>query len=186
MNIKQATGQKAEQAFSLVEILVVLFILVFLVTFSSQKLFKKGQKVKAVFEQLARLNNRLVTVSTLHNKTYRLVIQLDAEKRDEYWVEKKQTANRSEEEEEEDKKDNEFQIDHSFYSEPQSIPSLLDITKIETRGSAKEEGKVYIYYYPSALAQKAEIHFLRLDNKGVWTLYLDPVTKKLRVLKREK
>ncbi|MCZ0933057.1 MAG: prepilin-type N-terminal cleavage/methylation domain-containing protein [Oligoflexia bacterium] len=183
ISIKRRLGQKAEKAFSLIEMLLVLFIIGLLFTVTSQKFYNKGHKVRTVFDRLARLNNRLVSVSTLHNKTYRLVIQLNTEKKDQYWVEKKQAINESEEEE---KTDSVFQIDNSFYSEPQNIPSLLDMTKIETKGSAKEEGKVYIYYYPSALAQSAKIYFLRPDNQGTWTLYLDPVTKKLKALKGEK
>ena len=186
-------GQKAEKAFSLVEMLLVLLLIGFFFTLSSKKIFNRGQKVRAVFDKFIRLNNRLATVSTLHSKTYRLVLQLDTEKKDQYWVEKKQAPSKSEEEEdktdneeEKEKTDSDFQIDDSFYSEPQTVSSLLDITKIETKDSSKEEGKVYIYYYPSALAQSAKIYFLRPDNQGTWTLYLDPVTKKLQVLKGEK
>ena len=182
---KQQKYKLGQKAFSLIEVLLVLFIIAFLIPFASQKLFKKGQKVRAVFDKLIRLNNRLVSVSTLHNKTYRLVIQLDTEKRDQYWVEKKQSIGKFEEEEEE-KINSDFQIDDSFYSDPQEVPSLLDITKIETKGSVAKAGKVYIYYYPSALAQFAKIYFLRPDNQGIWTLYLDPVTKKLQTIQGEK
>ena len=179
----------SEKAFSLIEILLVTFIIGFFFTISSQKLFSKKQKVRNVFNKFIRLNNRLVSISTLHSKTYRLVIHLDTEKKDQYWVEKKQAFNTSEEsdEEEVDSEEKEpasaFQIDDSFYSEPQEVPTLLDITKIETGGSVTEQGKVYIYYYPSALAQSAKIYFLRPDNQGAWTLYLDPVTKKLQAFK---
>ena len=184
MEISNTFGQKAERAFSLIELLLVIFIIAFLFSFVSQKFYNRGHKVKNVFEKMIRLNNRLVTKSTLHNKTYRLVFQLDVEKTDQYWVEKKQIGLKKETEEEESA--SAFQIDESFYPEPQNIASLLDITKIETKNSSKETGKVYIYYYPSALAQSAKIYFLRPDNQGRWILYLDPVTKKLQTLKAQK
>ncbi|MCY4320821.1 MAG: type II secretion system protein [Bdellovibrionaceae bacterium] len=182
MGIRNIIRQKAEKAFSLIEILVVLFIIGILFTISSKNIFNKSQSVRTVFDKLIRLNKRLTSISTLHGKTYRLVIKLDTKNTDQYWVEKKIITKSEEEEDNEEK----FQIDDSFYSEPQSIPPLLDITKIETVNSSKKEGTVYIYYYPSALAQSSKIYFLRPDNQGVWTLYLDPVTKKLRVLKDEK
>ena len=192
-HIKSLFNQKA---FSLIEILLVIFVIGFLFTIGSQKIFNKGQKVRTIFNQFIRLNNRLVSVSTLHGKTYRLVLELDTERRDQYWVEKKQAFNLSEEEDseseeqdsesEEQKTDNSFQIDDSFYPEPQNLPSLLDITKIETKGSSKEKGRVYIYYYPSALAQSVKIYFLRPSNLGKWTLALDPITKKMQVLPTEK
>lgn len=193
----------SRKAFSLIEILLVVFIIGFLFTVGSQRIFNKDKKVRTVFDKFIRLNNRLVSISTLHGKTYRLVIQLDAEKKDQYWVEKKQAGGEFaddaesekegseseddiESESEEQKTDNIFQIDDSFYPEPQNLPSFLDITKIETKGSSKEKGKIYIYYRPLALAQSVKIYFLRPDNQGKWTLYLDPVTKKMQVLKDEK
>ena len=187
MNKSDLFGQKAKKAFSLIETLMVIFIIAILFRFVSQRLYNKGQKVKSAFDKIIRLNNRLVTVSTLHGRSYRLVFQLSAENTDQYWVEKKQVGSKTENKEEgQEKQDNAFQIDPSFYSEPQSLPAILDITKIETKNSSKETGQLYIYYYPSALAQSAKIYFLRPDNQGRWVLYLDPVTKKLQVLKPEK
>ena len=175
-SFKTSSLQLSKKAFSLIEMLLALFILGFLFTVVSQKMFNRGQKVRTVFNDFIRLNNRLVSVSTLHSKTYRLVFQLDTEKTDQYWVEKKQTDFSTEE-----KADSLFQIDDSFYSEPQNLPPILDITKLETKGFTQEQGKVYIYYYPSALAQSAKIYFLRPGNQGKWILHLDPVTKKLQV-----
>ena len=172
-----------QKAFSLIEMLLVVFIIVLLFTVISQRTFNRGQKVRAVFDEFIRLNNRLVSVSTLHGKTYRFVFQLDTEEKDQYWVEKKHMLSSSKEESQESEVDSNFQIDDSFYPEPQDLPSLLDITKIETKDLKQEKGKVYIYYYPSALAQFAKIYFLRPSNQGKWTLFLDPVTKKLQVLK---
>ena len=181
-----------QKAFSLIEMLVVILLIGFFIFVGSQKFFNKGQKVRSTFDKFIRLNNRLVSISNLHGNTYRWVIQLDTEKKDQYWVEKKSSSKISQEENEEDEEnkelednqmDSEFQLDESFYPEPEKLPALLDITKIETRGLSQEKGKVYIYYYPSALAQSTKIYFLRPSNQGKWVLSLDPVTKKLEVLK---
>ena len=179
----------SQKAFSLIEVLLVFLIMGFLFAVVSQKFFNKTHKVRAVFDGFIQLNKRLVSISTLHNKTYRLVFQLDTEKKDQYWVEKKQTVEKfktKEKIENEEETKDDFQIDESFYHKPQKVPSLLDITKINTKSAVKEEGKVYIYYYPSVLAQETRIYFLRPGNRGVWTLYLDPVTRTLEALKGEK
>ena len=81
-----------------------------------------------------------------------------------------------------------FVLDEAFYSKPEVIFPLLSVTKVESSvwEEDKTEGVVYIYYYPKGLAQETAIQFLRLDNQGHWTLYLDPVTKNFHVLKKIK
>lgn len=181
-----ANFKKTSPAFSLIEVLLVLFILAFVFTFASQKLFRKSQGVKSAFEQIIRLNRRLVNSSQLHNKTYRLVIQWKGEGADQYWVEKQRLKNNSSEEETEDtsRERYEFVIDESFYSQPKALPSLLDIQQV--KGSlSEEEDLLYIYYYPKGLAQEITLELVRRDNQGSWSLYLDPVTKDFQVIKNQ-
>lgn len=187
---------KASRAFSLLEILIVLLIIAFVFTFVSRNFIRRGQTVKSAFENLVRLNRRLVVLSKLHSKTYRLAIQLNAEGPEQYWVEKKirsqssinftDDAGTSTEGEERGQPD--FVLDEAFYSEPEIIFPLLSITKVESSvwKEDKIKGVVYIYYYPKGLAQETAIQFLRLDNQGRWTLYLDPVTKNFHILKKIK
>ena len=176
---------KTSKAFSLIEILFVLLIIAFIFALASQKLIRKGKKVKTTFDKMIRLNKRLVILSKLHNQTYRWVIKLDPEGKEQYWVEKKQTRK---------KKgtgggknlDSHFFMDKSFYPEPESIPSILNITKVESPfwAKAKTKGLIYIYYYPQGLAQETRFYFTRPDNQAVWTLYLDPASKNIQVLKK--
>lgn len=191
---------KSYKAFSLIEILVVLLIVAFIFTLTAKRFTRKEQRVKTVFEKLSRLNRRLSTLSKLHGRTYRWVIQLNNEEPDQYWVEKKQAVKTGQlsmdivkgpvhlPEEEGKKEDSDFALDDSFYAEPEVIPPLLDITSLESSvwDKDKTEGLAYIYYYPKGLAQETAIQFFRPDNQGRWTLYLDPVTKELITLKEEK
>ena len=193
---------KSPKAFSLIEILLVLFILAFVFAFVSQRFSRRDQKINRAFDKLVRLNRRLVTLSKLHNQTYRWVIQLDSEGPEKYWVEKKQEGKRGEQspdllkwpteaQEKENQslsQDLDFAVDNSFYSEPEIITPFLEITKVESSQwkEDKTEGLVYIYYYPKGLAQEAAIQFFRPDNQGSWTLYLDSVTKNLQIFKKEK
>jgi len=82
-------SQKSQRAFSLIEMLLVFLILSFLIGFSSKYFRKKETKVRAVFEDFSRLNQRLVSLSHLKSKQYRLVFELSVEEPDRYWVEKK-------------------------------------------------------------------------------------------------
>jgi len=152
--------------------------------------------VKSAFEKLVRLNRRLVVLSKLHSKTYRLAIQLNAEGPEQYWVEKKRgrqsnisfSDGTSDPSGGEERGQPDFALDKAFYSEPEVVFPLLTITKVESSvwEEDKTDGVVYIYYYPKGLAQETAIQFLRLDNKGRWTLYLDPVTKNFHILKKVK
>ena len=171
------------KAFSLIEILLVLLIIAFVFAFVAQSFSRRDQKVKVFFEKMIRLNRQLSSLSKLHNQTYRWVIQLDNEAMDQYWVEKKYPRNKKPARLKKDQ-NFEFAMDASFYSKPQKVIPLLDITELESLGKeGQTEGLAYIYYYPKGLAQKTAIHISRPDNQAQWTLYLDPVTKKLQALK---
>lgn len=179
----------SSKAFSLIEILVVLLILAFIFSFIAQRISRKDEKIRTVFEKLIRLNRRLVNLSQLHNQTYRWVIQINSEGPESYWVEKKQIQNQISEQSAEQKEDGEttksrFYLDDSFYPEPKNIHPLLNITKVDSSlwEGSKTEGLVYIYYYPKGLAQETSIQFFRTDNQAEWTLYLDPITKNLRII----
>ena len=190
---KMSSFLKSSKAFSLIEILIVLSIIAFVFVFAAQKFSRKEQRISNQFDKLIRLNRRLVTVSKLHNKTYRLAIQLDNKGPEQYWVEKKQTGQTKEKlskknqtNEEAEKQTDDFFIDDSFYSQPEILSPLLSVTKVESPvwEKYKTKGLVYIYYYPKGLAQETNIQLLRSDNQATWTLYLDPATKNLQILKK--
>ena len=177
-------------AFSLIEILLVLFIIAFAFVLSSKIFARKDRKARIVFDKMIRLNRRLATVSKLRGKTYRLAIQLESEGPETYWVEKKQPSSAgpsgpSASAPKLSAEDSGFAIDKSFFSEPEAIPSFLTFTKAESPlwKKGKTEGLVYIYYYPQGLAQETSLQVFRPDNQAKWTLYLDPATKELSLLK---
>ena len=192
---------KSSRAFSLLEILIILSVMAFIFAFVAQRFSRKEQKVTGAFNKLVRLNRKLVLLSKFHNNSYRWVIQLDKGGPERYWVEKKQEVPSDtdsshlidpqikDQEGDLNKEGNsEFVRDDVFYSEPEIISSLLSIISVESPAwkEDKTEGLVYIYYYPRGLAQETAIQFLRPDNQGRWTLYLDPVTKNLQVLDKER
>lgn len=166
---------KSKKAFTLIEVLVVLFILVFLFSLSINQLFSSGQKINKTFERLVLLNRRIYTSSRIHRNVYRLVFKLNAQQEDEYWVEKQEGET--------------FDVDSHFYDEPQRIPYPLSLELVE-RSQPEEQQEdsslFFIYYYPRGLSEAVALQFLRKDNQGRWTLYLDPVTKELNLLTEEK
>ncbi len=175
------------KAFSLIELLLVLFILVFVFAFVSKRFFRKEEKVRTAFDKLARLNRRLVLQSQMNNQTYRWVIDLKSDGPEQYWVEKQQIKSPQATEDEE-KPSSGFVVDRRFFPEPEIITPLLDISRVESTllEEAQTEGQVYIYYYPKGLAQETALHFYRPDNQAVWTLHLNPATKSLELFKGEK
>ena len=187
---KNKPHKNSEKAFSLLEFLVVLFIIAFVFTSISRRVIRLEPRVRATFEKLIRLNRRLVIASKLHSKTYRLAIQLDKEGPEQYWVEKREKEPSSSEESDKKEKDQktDFILDDSFYSRPEVIPSFLSIVEMESPvwKENKTEGVVYIYYYPKGLIQYVSIRFLRPDNQGRWTLSLDPVTKNFNLVTSSK
>ena len=176
---------KSSKAFSLIEILVVLFILAFVFTWAGQRFTNKSRAIKSTFNKLIRLNSRLILISKLHNKEYRLVLQLNEEGPEQYWVEKRQPKAIQKDQDDIESDLSSFVIDEYFYSKPQKIPSLLQITKVESSWEPeKTKGLAYIYYYPKGLAQETSLYFLRTDNKAEWTLYLDPIGKNFQIIKK--
>lgn len=181
-----------QKAFSLIEILIVLFILAFVFALTARSFIRPERKIKTAFEQMTRLNRRLATLSKLHNQSYRWVIQINSEGAEQYWVEKKQSpgldVNSKEDQEEKEEEAPDFIVDNSFYPNPETLNPLLEITKVESSAwdEDKTEGLVYIYYYPKALAQETAIQVFRPDNQARWTLYLNPVEKTLRLIKGQK
>jgi len=167
---------KSKTAFTLLEILVVLVILVFIFQIASRRLFAKDTKINNTFKDLIHLNRRLAVSSKLHRKVYRLVFNLQSNKVDEFWVEKQ---------ERDPKKGLQFVLDENFFKNPQKIHSLLKIQSIESLlwEESKTSGPVYIYYYPKGLFQELALQFLRSDNQGRWTLYLNPISKEFQLLK---
>ena len=80
------TGQRA---FTLIEILIVLVLVVFILSWSARRMFSQKSKIRTSFQVLTRLNRSLDVRARLHGKTYRLVLKLNPTKPEEFWVEKK-------------------------------------------------------------------------------------------------
>ena len=179
---------KSQKAFTLIEILVVLLIIVSIFAITSRSLYSKEKKIKTELNELVRLNRRIQNSSNIHFKNYRLVLRLNEDFPDEYWVEKQSPPD-------DDKKDADqnnqegFIIDENFYTKAQEIYSLLDILAVEYDGKAdtSSDGSLfYVYYRPNSLLKQMAIQIARVNHSGRWTLYLNPVTRELQVLEREK
>ena len=194
---------KTKKAFTLIELLLVVALLAFLFALSAKIFVRKRVRVKNTFNEFIQLNNRLSRLSQLNKQSYRLAFDLSPTESDQYWVEKKREGifaqnsravdsravdtragdTSAVDSQNSDRLASAYQRDPSFYPEPQTLSPLLDIVKIEQKEQSQTDDLVYIYYYPSALAQETKIYFVRPDNKAEWILYLDPVSKELRLIK---
>jgi len=180
-----------QKAFSLIEMLLTFLIVAFLIGFSTKAFRKKERTVKKTFEELSRLNQRLISLSHLRSYHYRLVFDLGLKQPDQYWVEKKkknldksldQFSSEPENTNEKKPLKELFRRDESFYSEPATLPRFLNIIEVETQNKSQQEGRVFIDYTDSVLAQEMKIKIMRLDNQARWTLFLDPVSKQLKII----
>lgn len=197
------SNKKAQRAFSLIELMLSFLIVAFLIGFATQYFRKKDRKIRATFEELSRVNQRLISLSFMKSSGYRLVFDLSLEKPDRYWVEKKTAQKISPldglsealaknwpenstregiELAESNSSTDDFEIDTSFYPDPAEISSFLDITKIETNKTVYQEGKVFIDYNDAPLAQEWKIEFFRPDNQARWILLFDPVSKQMKLI----
>ena len=163
--------QALRKGFTLIEILIVLALLVFVFAIASSKLFSNKKKVSSVFTSLNRLNRKVATLSKVHGKTYRIVIEVNPNKPDRVWVEKHSNELG-------------YKIDPSFYKEPSVIYPLLSITSVEKEEGITSEGLVYIYYYSKNLGPEVAIHLNRSDTRAPFTLYLDSIQREFHVINK--
>ena len=161
-----------QRAFTLIEMLIVLLLLVFILFWSAQKMFSHKNKVGTSLQVLDRLNRSLDVRSRLHGKTYRLVLKLNPNQPEEFWVEK-QTEEKGK-----------FILDNMVLKAPGTLHPLVSVVSAESEGwqEAKTEGLVYIHYHPRGLGQETALHLERQDTRARWTVYFDPVKRELSVI----
>lgn len=161
-----------QRAFTLIEVLIVLILVVFIMSWSARKMFSQKNRIRTSLQVLNRLNRSLDVRARLHGKTYRLVLQLNPTKPEEFWVEKKM--------------EEEFVPDEMILKSPGTLHPLLSILSVESEewSEAKTEGLAYIYYHPRGLGQETALHLERQDTKARWTIYFDPITRELNVMEK--
>ncbi|MCY4512249.1 MAG: prepilin-type N-terminal cleavage/methylation domain-containing protein [Bdellovibrionales bacterium] len=169
--LKSGLRNTARRAFTLVEVLVVLILVVFILSWSTRKMFSQKGKIRTSFQVLNRLNRSLDNRARLHGKTYRLVLKLNPDKEpEEFWVEKKV--------------EEAFVPDKMILKNPGTLHPLLSITSAESEEweETKTEGVIHIHYHPRGLGQEVALHLERWDTKARWTIYFDPITRELSVI----
>ena len=154
------------------EALIVLIILTVVLSWSARKMFSQKGQIKASLQTLSRLNRSLDIRSRLHEKTYRLVLKLNPEGPEEFWVEK-QTADKT------------FIPDTMLLKTPATLHPALSIISAELENSptAKTEGPIYIHYHPRGPGQETALYMERRDTSAKWTIYFHPVERELTVIK---
>ena len=152
--------------------LIVLFLLAVILSWSARKMFFQKSKVGPSLQALARLNRQLYTRSRLYGTNYRLVLQLNPERPEEFWAEK-QTDGEA------------FTPDQNILKQPVTLHPFLSVVSAESGEwtEAKTEGPIYIHYRARGLGQETALHIERKDTKAKWTIYFHPVQRELEVIK---
>lgn len=162
-----------KRAFTLIEILVVLFIIGFFFSYAATKVFRKDAKIKDTFSEISSLNRRLYTASRMHKKNYRMVFKL-SRRNTTFWAEKENPKN-------------EYEIADSILKKNKKIHRLLSIESMEASywDEEKTRGLAFIYYYPKGVGQETAVHFRRTDRNGNWTLYFPPLKREVEVINKD-
>lgn len=191
----------SQKGFSLIEVMVVLVIIGFLVTFSAQRMRKGNRELRKNVRHFAADVRQLRHKARMHNMTYRLVINLP-ESKDEvqhYWVEstsRKSLVDYSDDflkkKKEADEKKLEdpsgFKIDTELSKDgPQELPKNLYFESVEIASQKKEytAGRVYIHFFPEGRVEEAVIHIGNRD-KLHWSMALHPLTGRVDLLDKDK
>ena len=165
---------------TLLEILVALTIIVGLMGMSVSFLKRGENQTKATFRKLLALNRQLDSFSRLKGEVYRLVIDLD-EKKNSWWVEKKQLIPEEGELPRED-----FVKDSHFYEEPQKLPGALRFTSVESeeQNQPTTQGRAYIYYFPEG---QFSLNLLNIKGqKQQWSLLINRLRGNVTVFREKK
>ncbi len=180
---------------TLIEILVVLFIVAGLITItasprSNQKYISRNEvtKLKTLFRQTQN-------TSRLNNTVYRIKFLLNIEDEDgqaiqqSYLVEKKSEpteANIIEEEDEDKPPSDGFELATNITKKPRPLPRPLIISHVEIKGVKDkiEDDEAYIYFSPNGSITEAIIS-IDVGLPKNWSLVTHPFIAELNLIKED-
>lgn len=189
------------RGFTLIEIMIVLFIVAMAVTMSLPYISNRNTQTKAFLREMIVLTRELHTKAKLHGATYRLVIEMPADDGRErraqvLWVEKsngkavlsdreeERWAERQRESDEKKKVDPKgFEMDPSFFKEPRQLPSGLRFDRVElTRlKNPVVNGRAFIHFLPQGLVDEAALH-IKGEGTQAWTIAIHPLTGRAELI----
>lgn len=175
---------------SLIEILVVLFIIAAISSVFLPRLSVNQDSSAQILRRLANLSKQVHDTARLSNSSYRLVLDLRTDGNHRYWVERAQglVPLRTQEQLEDLEKltviqreailqKEPFQPDERLVKEPIELPKELRIVEVEIAGrdAPLTEGRVAIHFQPRGLVEEAIIR-LQSEERLKWSLLINPLT----------
>jgi prepilin-type N-terminal cleavage/methylation domain-containing protein len=194
--LKKLTSQ---QAFTLLEVMIVLGILGALLAFGMPKMRSPQNNIKAVVRKIATLTREIRHQARVKHMTYRLALRMSggAQKNgppDAYWVENasgnilvpsEQTVESMAKLKNDEKPPEPFRKVESLVKGERELPSGLFIGSVETANSDKavSDGMGYVYFTPEGLVEKAMIQITNRDRL-TWTIIINPLTGHVDVVEK--
>lgn len=190
--------QKANQGFTLVEVMVVLGIIGMIIALGLSRVRKKENDIKKVARQFYVLGKEIRNRARLKNSTFRLMIKLD-EGAQEYWVESAQgfQGKLSDKEIEERQKEIErldkderppevFEKDTAILKKEKKLPEGLFFKSVENLDqNPMTIGTASIYFFPNGFVETTALQIT--DRKRVtWTLIYQPLTGQADIIPDER
>ena len=190
---------KNHNAFSLMEIMIVLGIVAFVLTIAIPKLSGPGTQIKGDIRRFAVMSRKLFQIAQIRKKTYRIAIDMrgvdaDGNKTNHsYWIEyadgAKMMENYAPGEAPEDEDGNlitAFQKDTKILKSDKRLPEGFVFSKVSYGGREDiDSGLAYIYYFPQGYTEESLIQIANLEAKLFWSLLVNPLTGQTDIITKQ-
>lgn len=194
---------KSQRGFTLVEVMVVLFIMGLMLTLMAPRAAPTGNDDKQAVRKIILVINRVRDQSRLTNSTYRLVFRItgsDSKEPDYYWVERASRRVTFDAQDEQARKDLEeqkrrakedkdkkvssaFHLDSSILKKPEALRTSLKFVQMELEGVDRPvtKGEIALHFLPEGLSQEAVLQ-IKMPGGKLWSIAVDGLTGKGRVV----
>ncbi len=195
--------RKDEKGLTLIEIMVVLFIIAAFFAIALPSLNDPGREIRSEIRKLKVLTRTLRSRARISNQTLRLVLEFPNEDAEDpqyrFWVEATTervtllSDDQKEDIERELKDDQDvdnlfgFSLDERFFKEPKVLPMNLQFDRIEYTKLEEPivEGKAFIHFFPSGLVEESAIHIKSPDDQFKFTLAVHPLTGEAEIVYKD-
>jgi hypothetical protein len=185
---KQSHWLYSTMGFSLMEVMIVLFLLGLIGALVLPRIASPTRELKAVIRKLSIISHELHNASRVQQKYFRLVLEMNPDKEHSYWIESstkpalvpkevKLIADEDLTIEEKGKIQSDFKLDATVLKEKQILPKGVKITNVEynRKDADIDFGTAYVHFLPEGRVEEVAIH-LSAGETMHWTVYIHPLT----------
>lgn len=187
-SINQKSLLNRNNAFSLIEIIIVIMIIGGILSLSLSRMTFNKIDNRKVFRDIVLAVKEIRNRAKLYNTSYRLVFKID-DKESSFWVEKSTSPTLIDKEfiakqkELKDNKDEDeippspFQVDTSYLKKEKELPEGYIVKQLESgpQDVVYTEGLAYIHFFPQGMVEPVALQ-IQDPKKNIWTLVFNSLT----------